>query len=316
MLSPKVSFVLINLNQEEHTRECIKSLQRLSYQNVEIVLVDNASLDDSGVRLHQQFPLIVYIQNEKNLGFAEGNNVGIRSALQRNADYIVLLNNDTIVERDFIQPLVDVASSDNTVGVQCCKIYLFSDLNKLWYAGGVLDVHKAHAWHRGLFEVDDGKYDKIEETGFASGCMMFMPRSVVERVGLLDSSFYIYFEDSDWCMRAQKMGYKILYNPNAKLWHKTHVTTGHDSPFYLYFTLRNKILFLHKHSRPSKWLIHLPYFIYFYLRQIVRMSLKWHSIIGTRAVIAGLFDGLRNFTGEYGEGRFPQLFGKKQAKKS
>jgi GT2 family glycosyltransferase len=301
--SNKVSVILVNLNQEVHTRECIQSLLNVSHGNLEIILVDNHSSDGSGERLRREFPTIVFLQNEDNLGFAEGNNIGVREALRRGADYVMLLNNDTIVEKNFIEPLLKLAISDPAIGVQSCKIYFFSKPNTFWYAGGILDVDKAMGSHKGMHEIDTGRYDKIEDTGFATGCMMFIPRAVLEKVGLLDSSFFIYSEDSDWCERARQLGYRVVFNPQAKLWHKVSITTRIDSPFYLYFTMRNKILFLRKHARWWKIFIYLPYFLYFFGRHLIRMSLKWHSYIGTRAVILGIIDGLRNYTGECGKGR-------------
>jgi GT2 family glycosyltransferase len=302
-ISPKVSFVIVHLDQEDATRECIRSLLHLSYENIEIVLVDNCSTDASGERLHKEFPGAVFIRNEENLGFAEGNNVGIRKALAEKADYVVLLNNDTVVEQNFVQPLLGLAQSDRTIGVQSCKIYFFADPEKLWYAGGILNTDTATGIHRGMFASDSERYNKIEDTGYATGCMMFIARSALETVGLFDSAFFIYLEDADWCERARRSGYRVVYNPGAWLRHKVSVTTKIDSPFYLYFTARNKILFLRKHARRWRLIVHLPHLLYFYGRHIVRMSIKWRSYVGTRAVLFGIVDGLRNYTGGHGEGR-------------
>lgn len=298
----KVSFVIVHLDQEDATRACIRSLLNLSYENVEIILVDNCSTDGSGERLHREFPGAVFIRNEENLGFAEGNNVGIRKALANKADHVVLLNNDTVVEKDFVQPLLQLARSDPMIGVQSCKIFFFSEPGKLWYAGGILNVDTAAGIHKGMFAPDSDEYSKVEDTGYATGCLMFIARPALEAVGLLDSSFFIYLEDADWCERARRSGYRVVYNPGARLWHKVSATTKIDSPFYLYFTARNKILFLRKHARRWSIILHLPYLFYFYARHIVRMGIKWRSYMGTRAVLFGIVDGLRNHTGRHGEG--------------
>ncbi len=302
-MNPKVAVVLLNLNLEDHTKECILSLQKLSYNPVEIILIDNNSTDGSGERLHEMFPTIIFQRNTENLGFAGGNNIGIKIALDRGADYIMLLNNDTIVEKDLIQPLINRAKTDLKTGFQSCKIYLYTYPNQLWYAGAAFNTHKALGRHRGILEEDNNQYDTIEETDMATGCMMFASRSVIEEIGLLDENLFIYFEDADWCLRARAHGYHNIYNPSVKIWHKVSVTSKIDSPFYLYFTMRNKIIFLRKHSEPKKWILHIPYFFYFYARHIIRMSLKWHSYVGTKAVIVGIIDGLRNYTGAGGKGR-------------
>ncbi len=309
-MMPKVAIILINLNQEEHTRECIHSLLQVSYNSVEIILIDNNSVDGSGQRLHEQFPSVTYRCLEDNLGFVGGNNIGMEIALAQGAKYVLLLNNDTIVDKDFIQPLVELASSEPRLGAQCGKIYLFSAKQKLWYAGGILDVDKAYANHRGIGETDTGQYDIIEDTGFASGCMLFVPRTIIEEVGVLDRSLFIYQEDTDWCIRMKTLGYRIMYNPRSRIWHKVSVTNKIDSPFYLYFSMRNKIMLVRKHSRASRWLWHLPYFTYYFVRHLIRMSMKWHSALGTRAVWYGIVDGLRNYTGNNGRGRLEELLKK------
>jgi len=306
-MNPKVSVIVLNLNQEGHTRECIKSLQEVTYDPVDIILIDNGSTDGSGPRLRAEFPSVCYHRNEVNLGFSGGNNTGIRIAFERGCDYIMLLNNDTIVEKDFIQPLVEHASKNPRTGFQSCKIYLYSDQEAFWYAGGTLNIHKALSGHRGMFEKDRGQYDVTEETGLATGCMMIASKDLIREIGIMDETLFCYFEDADWCMRASLHGYRNIYNPKARIWHKVSVTSKIDSPFYLYFTMRNKIYFLRKYSSPGKWFVHLPYFIYFYGRHLIRMSLKWHSYIGTKAVIIGLIDGLRHYNGDHGKGHLDDL---------
>jgi len=306
-MADKVSIILINLNQETHTRECIESLKQVSYKPVEVILIDNNSMDGSGERLHAEFPDVVYNRTEENLGFAGGNNVGIKIALERGADYVMLLNNDTLVDKNFIQPLVELAKKDSTIGFQSCKIYYSSQPNTFWYAGGILKVNSGYCIHRGVNEEDRGQYDKIEETELSTGCMMIASRAVINKVGLLDENLFIYYEDADWCMRSEKSGYQNIYNPNSKIWHKVSATNKIDSPFFLYFTMRNKIIFIRKHKQPWKWLFYLPYLFIYYSRQLIRMSLKWHSYIGTKAIIFAIVDGFRYYTGEYGKGRWLKL---------
>jgi hypothetical protein len=282
-------------------------LLQTSYPNREIILIDNGSHDGSGHRLHSEFPSVVFQRLETNRGFAGGNNAGMQIALDRTADYVVLLNNDTVVAPDFLKPLVDLAEADPTAGVQCGKILYHAEPARIWYAGGRLDIGKACGGHRGIGETDQGQYDSVEETGFATGCLFFMPSGVVRDIGLLDESFFAYLEDVDWCIRARRRGYRILYNPRSVIWHKVSVTTRIDSPVYLYLTMRNKLLLARRYGTSAMRWRNAPYFIYFYTRQLVRMSLKWGSVAGTRAVWFGLADGIRGFTGSHGEGRLPQL---------
>ncbi len=306
-MPPKVSIILVNLNQERHTRECIQSLQKLSYPTVEIILIDNGSIDGSGARIHEEFPSVLYKRLETNTGFAGGNNVGIQAALAHGAEYVMLLNNDTVVDPGCIQPLVDFDLANPDIGTQCGKIYFFSEANKIWFAGGSYSVERASSRHPGMHEPDNGQYDKVDETDFATGCMMFIRRSVLEKVGLLDDSLFAYFEDTDWCLRARKLGYRIIYNPRSKIWHKISVTSKIDSPAYLYLLMRNKILMVRKHGRPGLWPVYLPYFVYFYSRHILRMALKHRSALGTRAIITGLVDGLSHRTSNHGKGHLARF---------
>ena len=301
-MPPKVAIILVNLNQEEHTRQCLQSLGQLTYQNLEIILIDNGSSDGSGAKIHKEFSTVLYKHIESNTGFAGGNNIGIRLALQGEADYVLLLNNDTIVDPDCIQPLVELDAANKDIGAQCGKIYFSSDPNKLWYAGGLYSVDKALSIHRGMHSVDNGQYNNVEETDFATGCMMFMGRSALEKVGFLDDSLFAYFEDVDWCLRARTLGYQIMYNPQSKIWHAISVTSKIDSASYLYLQMRNKILMVRNHGRSGRWLTLLPYFVYFYGRNILRMALRHRSALRTSAIITGLVDGLSRNPANHGKG--------------
>jgi GT2 family glycosyltransferase len=136
---------------------------------------------------------------------------------------------------------------------------------------------------------------------------MLIRREVCDKIGLLDDSYFLYYEDVDFCTRARHAGYSVLYQPGALIYHKISQATSWDSPVYIYFNLRNKLFYLQRNSRPWKWLPHLPHLIYFFLRQFVRLALKWHDFPATRAAWLGLADGLRNFSGEHGEGHLSSL---------
>jgi GT2 family glycosyltransferase len=275
----------------------------LSYKEVEIILIDNGSTDGSGARIHAEFPSVAYRHFDKNLGFSEGNNAGMRIAFERGAAYVLLLNNDTIVDPHFIEPLLEFDSTNNKIGAQCGKIYYLSEPQTLWYAGGNYSIDKAVSAHRGMYEPDTGRYDAIEDTEFTTGCMMFIRRTVLDDVGLLDNSFFAYFEDADWCLRARNLGYRIIYNPRARIWHEISATSKVDSPAYLYLHMRNKILMVHKHGRPGRWMLFLPYYLYFFGRHLLRKAIWHRSWTGIQAIIAGIRDGLTGYTAENGEGR-------------
>ncbi len=306
---PKVSVVLVNLNQEALTRACIRSLQAVTYPNIEIILVDNGSTDGSGRNLAGEFPSVRFLCSDVNLGFAEGSNFGIRFSLEHQAEYVMLLNNDTVVDPGIVEPLVDAAVRDHSIGVQSGKIYFLLQRNTIWYAGGTLRIHRAAGLHPGMHEEDRGQYDAFGDTGFATGCMMFLSRYALETVGLLDKRYFAFLEDADWCVRARKAGFRVAYNPSARLWHSVSATTRIDSAFYLYFTCRNRVLFVRKHCPAYLLPAAVVSLAYYYSRHLVRLLVKWRSPDRARAVLWGIADGLKEKTGEHGEGRLAQLSG-------
>jgi GT2 family glycosyltransferase len=201
-------------------------LQTISYPNYKIIVVDNASGDGSVQALRSEFPTIDIIENQKNLRFAGGNNIGLRYALEKNAEYVLLLNNDTIVEKNFLFELVHCAENDERVGIAGAKIYYYTERNKIWYAGGKIEWNIGWISHRGIRETDFNQYDQEEETDYVTGCCMLLKRNLIEKIGVLDEAYFIYGEDADWCMRAKNNGYKLMYVPTAKLYHKVSISSG------------------------------------------------------------------------------------------
>lgn len=244
-----VVVVIVNWNGKKDTLECLESLGKSN-----CIVVDNGSTDGSVEEIRKTFPSVQIIENKENLGFSGGNNVGIKKALDGGADFVWLLNNDTRVDKNARQTLVDVFT-DEGVGVAGSKIYFSpghefhkerykkAQLGKvLWYAGGTIDWQNMYAAHRGVDEVDRGQYQIIEETPFISGCSLMVRRAVFEKVGLLDEKFFAYMEDLDFCLRAKRAGYKLLYVPQSIVWHKNAGSSGVGSQLHQYYMTRNRLL--------------------------------------------------------------------------
>lgn len=255
----KVFLVILNYKGEADTVDLLDSIKRLKKTDFELytVIVDNSSddpikikpLDFKELNLHLIF-------NKENLGFAGGNNVGIRYALKNEADYIIILNNDTLVDQLFVDEIVKAADSDESAGIVTPKIffakgyefhkgrYKESELGKvIWYAGGSIDWKNVIGNHRGLDEVDKGQFDEDGETQMATGCCSLVKKEVLEEVGLYDDRYFLYFEDADFSERVKKAGYKIMYEPKAIIWHKNAQSTGAGSNLQTYFQTRNRLLF-------------------------------------------------------------------------
>lgn len=265
-LMPLVYIILLNYNGYKYTVECIESLEKVTYNNYKVVIVDNNSTDGSQELIRKNLPEYTFIETGKNLGFAGGNNIGIEYALTNGAEYVLLLNNDTIVEPDFINCLVETAEKNTEVGVVGGKIYYYDD-KKLWYAGARINSFTGKTQHIGDREDDIGQYDRICETGYITGCLMLISRKVIEEVGLMDDKYFLYYEETDWNVRIKKAGYKIIYNPNSKIYHKVSATTKGINNVMKYYYDRNVYYFIRKNFNLSNRI-----FMYAYMR--CKLALK------------------------------------------
>lgn len=241
-MAPKVTTVLLNWNRYELTRACIESLLHASYQNHGIVLVDNASADGSGPRLHRDFPEIPYVQNHENTGFSRGCNEGIKVALGLGSDYVLLLNNDSIVEPDFLEPLVDLVERDPSIGMASGKIYL-SDRRTLWFAGARISRVLGSVVVRGHKQPDRGLFEDTEASGACTGAMMFIRRRVFETAGLLPVEYFFGTEEWDYSLNVRRAGFKLYYCPKSVVYHQSDGSHDNIAPMYLYCGMRNRLTF-------------------------------------------------------------------------
>ncbi len=304
---PVLSIILVNYKRPLDTIECINSLLKSSFKDFEIIVVENGSRDGSVEKIRIAAPSVFLVESPTNMGFAEGNNLGIRKALAGDSKFILLLNNDTVVDRNALEALLSTMEKHADAGIVGAKIFYFDKPDVLWFAGGYFNPHSASGGHYGIGEPDDGAYNKEGTCTLITGCCLLFRREVALKIGLLDSDYFAYLEDADFCVRAIRSGYALYYQPRAILYHKVSSTSAWDSPAYIYFNLRNKIFFLRKNATFLQWFPWLPRLVYFYLRQFIRLGLKWRDAKKTRAAIYGLIDGLRNHTGEYGKGRLSLL---------
>jgi GT2 family glycosyltransferase len=242
--SPRVAVIVLNWNGKDDTLACLESLRQLDYPNYEVVVVDNGSSDGSVKAVRATFVDVTVLEVGENLGFAEGNNVGLRHALTHGADYVLLLNNDTEVSPDCISLLVGAVEATPQAGVAGPTIYYFDRREIIWSAGGAIDWRRGDSHMMGLDELDKGQYDAIREVDFVTGCALLIRRDVIEDVGMLDTRFFMYYEETEWCVRAARARYKILHVPQAHVWHKIVPAQQAMSPRIQYYMTRNRLLFL------------------------------------------------------------------------
>lgn len=258
----KVAIIIVNYNGLENTLDCLDSLKRCSLDKhqAKIIVVDNNSGDGSQEAL-SKIADITLITNQENLGYSGGNNVGIKYAMNHNtADHIVILNNDTIVDRSFLINLVQATKAGDIIspkiyfapGFEFHKDrYTKNQLGKvIWYAGAKIDWQNIIGKHTGVDEVDNGQYSKRREIDLATGACMLVERKVFEKIGFFDEKYFLYLEDMDFCVRAKKAHFKIMFEPKAVIWHKNAGSSGGSgSKLQDYYITRNRLLFAIKFAK-------------------------------------------------------------------
>ena len=304
---PKVFIVVLNWQTYLHTKETLDSLREISYSNFEILLVDNGSCDGSAQALEEFLknewslagPKAHYIRNSANLGFAGGNNVGIKFSLENGADYILLLNSDVKVDKYFLEPLIQVGQQHPSVGILGPRIYFYDKPEKLWFAGGVLNRTKTKGTHLGLHEpmTEEQKSGRPYEVDYVTGCALLVKREVVEKIGLMPEDYFLFYEDADWSLRAKKAGYRIVVVPQSKIWHKESRSAVKGSYNYLYYMTRGGLMMGSRYA--SKYGEAIIYLISFwilakqYIKLIINYRRDW-----ARPVIRGILDFYRGKTGK------------------
>ncbi len=291
-MQPKVFIIILNYNGWEDTRECINSLEKLSYKNFEVIIVDNGSKQKIRITT-KRFKTIQFF-NKENLGFAGGNNVGIKYALQNNADYILLLNNDTKVISEFLRKLVEIGENNSNFGILGSLIFKFGS-NKIHFGGGKINWLYTKATHKQNLKLKV-KNLKFIETDYITGAGMLIKKQVIDKIGLMPEKYFLYFEDVDWCIQAQKENYKCILVPESRIYHKVSASTKQGSFSYIYYHTRNGFL-LAKRNAPGllKTLAYLSSFLIF-IKQVIKLVLfpskkKWAkaTMLGIRDFYKGKF---------------------------
>lgn len=300
MKEPFVSIVILNWNGYQDTIECINGLQKITYKNFEIVLVDNASTNESVNVLKSTFPQISIIENERNLGFS-GVNVGIEYALAKKADYILLLNNDTVVDKKFLSELVSVAEGNKKIGLVSSLIYYYHDKDTVQSAGGFINYKGSYPFIDPNWQKKDiGQFEENIFTDTLIGCSLLIKRTVFEAIGLFDTNLFIYADDTELSIRAKKRGFLLCTVVTSKVWHKVSASSGgrEYNLTYLYYNTRNIIYFSKKHLHLLPRISFNYYFLLGRLHEIYRMFMK-KQYKPCRAMICGLFHGYIGKTGYF-----------------
>jgi GT2 family glycosyltransferase len=258
---PKVAAIVINFNGRDVTLQTLESLAQVDYRELEIIVVDNGSTDGSFAAVEEKFPGVCQVRKQVNEGVAAGMNVGVARALEGDCDYLLILNNDIEVDPQMISELVNVGESERSVGCVGPKTFYYGDRDRLWSAGGMLQFRESVTAERGMGEEDLGQYDKVQEVDYVNGCAMLVKRSVMERVGLFDPTYFVGIEDADWCMRMKRRGYRCAYTPHAVLFHMVSHTLGTYTAGRTFHTGRSTAIFVRRYATPGQWATFWLYYL-------------------------------------------------------
>lgn len=256
----KTVTIIVHYGSVDITVDCLKSVYTVK-DAPQTVLINN-NQDQTLEQKIKPFKKVSMFTPKINLGFAGANNLGIKKAMEMNAQFFILLNNDTLISSDFFQKIISYAQTASEAGLICPKIY-FAPGNEyhknryrqtergrvIWYAGGLIDWNNIYAYHRGVDEVDHGQYNDIQETDFATGCCMLIKRNVIEKIGLLNEKYFLYYEDVDYSQTAKLNGFSVHYYPEAVIFHKNAGSSqGPGSLLHQYYQTRNRLYFGFKFS--------------------------------------------------------------------
>lgn len=252
-----IYIILVNYKSLVHTIECIDSILNSSYKNVRIIVVDNNSFDGCKEKIEEKYQDVIVIENKKNIGFAAANNIGIQTALKFDAPFILLLNNDTILDNDCISELAKTANSNRNC-VITAKILNYYDKKLIWYGGSDLKFFKGDAKIYGFGEKDTGQCDETMKCTFASGCCMLIPFEVASKYHLPEQ-YFLYYEDVEYCTELFRNNVDIIYDPKAIVYHKESISTDKNSPLYTYYFSRNRFMYISNNIKGFR-----KYFAYLY----------------------------------------------------
>jgi GT2 family glycosyltransferase len=339
-MDQKVALIILNWNSWKNTIECLESVYQIEYPCFDIIVVDNASQDDSIERIEEYCrggiiptskffeysnknkPVIIrkytkkeskvgtqvdkegdklasrrkltIILNDENFGFAEGCNAGIRFAMRNGTRYVLLLNNDTVVDPEFLRELVELAETDPAYGFIGPKVYYYDYEGRadvINSVGGRLIIKKGATCQIGIGQIDQGQFNKPMELDYVEGSCLLIRAGVIRDIGLLDPAYFTYWEEADWCIRGRKAGYKALYAPKSKIWHKVAASNiGFKNEYY---RTRNAFWFLRKHASKGQYFSFILYFFLFRIYFFTFFLLIHGDLEKLTYFYKGVFDGIK-----------------------
>jgi GT2 family glycosyltransferase len=287
---PLISIITVNYNQTGVTRDLLRSLRGITYPSVEIIVIDNGSADNSILSLKDEFPEINLVQTHKNLGFAGGNNVGLKAAKGK---YFLLVNNDVEVTPGFLEPLVNTLLENTDAGLASPKIVYFGRNELIQYAGATkISPFTGRGKKLGHLQTDQGQFNMVTSTELGHGACLLISHKVTEAIGLLPEEYFLYYEEHDFTEQAKAKGFKVYYVGTSKVYHKESVSIGRNNPSKTFYQTRNRILYIKRNSSFFTMAVSL---LFFFLIAVPKQTVTYviqkdHS--GLKAYLRGILSHL------------------------
>ena len=288
--SSKVSIVIPTHNRKDDLIECLVSVMSLDYPEYEVIVIDNASTDGTYKVVKKKFPQVKIITNKENSGVTGGRNIGLKNADDR-SEYILFLDHDIVFNENLLSELLEVIMSNSKIGIVTPKIYYYSHKNVIWSTGTSINLLSGKVSFNGGNEVDHGQFDEIKDVQVAPAVIL-VRKEVIEKIGGFDGIYFATYEDTDFCFRARKSGYRVVYVPRAKAYHKIPLDWSESMNRLLsriYYIGRNRLIFMRKHSKYfTLFLIFLPVYFFYY----AWFSLWFRKVNEIRNFCKGTMSGL------------------------
>ena len=292
---PAVGVVIVNHNLKESLRETLESFRMVNYPGLQIVVSDNASSDGTQEMVRKEFPEVHLLAHETEQGYARAASLGM-SFLVDKTKYLFSTTNDVIVDPEILNVLVDYAEKEPKAGVMGTRIYFHDRSEVLWHAGGRVHPLHGHSYHFGWERKDHPRYGEVHECDYVTGCGFLLRSEGLKKIGYFKEDLVFYFEDAELCYRFREAGYKVMYIPAAKMWHKTGTTLAKNRPVQLRYSTRNNLYLLQRHKvgwYPWSLLVHL-FGVLPVKMGLFAVMLRWRNSVG---IYRGIMDWRR---GRYG----------------
>jgi GT2 family glycosyltransferase len=294
--APLVGMVLVNWNLKDTLRETLASCFQIDYPNFKVVVVDNGSHDGSQAMVQKEFPQVHLIANPVGLGYAKATSQGMEWLASQGAQYLFSTSNDVTFDPPILREMVAAMEADAQIGIIGSKVYFFDRPEVIWHAGAHIGWH-GHSFHYGWERRDHPRYDRVRECDFVTGCGYLVRAEIAKALGFLKEDLVFYSEDSDFCYRVRARGFKIIYLPAAKLWHKTSTTLGKNRGLQLRYSTRNNLYLLHHHKVGPCY----PMVLAIHLLAVLPMKMLFFMLLLKGKNVRGIWQGIMDWRkGSYG----------------